>query len=408
MPYRIVLIYFILQYITGNAQDTWNQISDMPFPVRCQSITFSMGKKGYVIGGQMNLAPPENVQKDIYVYDPLEDIWTQINDFPRPITEGIAFTIGSKAYVTTGRDSMESIKVSNLYIWDSLTGSWEDNGTIPSQVKRTRAVGFSVGSKGYITTGLDSTQTILLNDLWEYDPETNYWTKKSDFPGIARYDASCFVINGKAYITNGWTFSTTSYTNDLWEYDPETDIWQEKEDFPGAERNGAISFSIGGYGYILGGSNWNLITWDRHVWKYHPPTDQWYESTLFPGTVRIYASSFILNEKAYITPGWFFSPSPDSWEYHPTSVSIIDRSRDYNIYPNPVSDHICIEMPVNSKNQTMIQIMDLSGRIRQNTKIPGNTKKSILDVSSLETGLYFLLIKKYNELQVLEKVLVVH
>ena len=40
---------------------------------------------------------------------------------------------------------------------------------------RYAAVGFSIGSKGYIGTGNDSHAT-LLKDFWEYDPAANTWT----------------------------------------------------------------------------------------------------------------------------------------------------------------------------------------------------------------------------------------
>ena len=45
---------------------------------------------------------------------------------------------------------------------------------------RWAAVGFSIGSKGYIGTGVNGTSTFL-SDFWEYDPATNAWTQKADY-----------------------------------------------------------------------------------------------------------------------------------------------------------------------------------------------------------------------------------
>src|SRR5450432_1164123 len=64
------------------------------------------------------------------------------------------------------------------------------------------AVGFSIGSKGYLGTGRDNTET-LKNDLWEYDPAANTWTQKANFGGTPRYFAVGFAIGDKGYIGTG-------------------------------------------------------------------------------------------------------------------------------------------------------------------------------------------------------------
>src|SRR5436189_6019241 len=66
---------------------------------------------------------------------------------------------------------------------------------------RESAVGFSIGSKGYIGTG--AADSGLLKDFWEYDPATNTWIQKADFPGTARYDATGFSSGSKGYIGTG-------------------------------------------------------------------------------------------------------------------------------------------------------------------------------------------------------------
>ena len=46
--------------------------------------------------------------------------------------------------------------------------------------KRGYAVGFSIGSKGYLGTGNNFSDH---DDFWEYDPATNVWTQKANFGG---------------------------------------------------------------------------------------------------------------------------------------------------------------------------------------------------------------------------------
>jgi len=82
--------------------------------------------------------------------------------------------------------------------------------------ERIGAVGFSIGTKGYIGTGHDG--TIYHNDFWEYDPTTNSWTQKANFGGSIRAGATGFSIGSKGYI--GLGSDTSGHTKDFWEYDP--------------------------------------------------------------------------------------------------------------------------------------------------------------------------------------------
>ena len=44
----------------------------------------------------------------------------------------------------------------------------------------------------------------IKKDFWEYDPAANAWTQKADFGGTARYCAVGFSIGSKGYIGTGW------------------------------------------------------------------------------------------------------------------------------------------------------------------------------------------------------------
>src|SRR5437667_303628 len=86
---------------------------------------------------------------------------------------------------------------------------------------REAAVGFSIGSKGYIGIGLDV--FAFDSDFWEYDDATNTWAQKADFGGTARELAVGFSIGSKGYIGTG-----SGDVKDFWEYDPATDAWTQK------------------------------------------------------------------------------------------------------------------------------------------------------------------------------------
>ena len=49
-----------------------------------------------------------------------------------------------------------------------------------------------------------STMVHIQKDFWEYDPAANTWTQKADFGGAARDGAVGFSIGSKGYIGTGW------------------------------------------------------------------------------------------------------------------------------------------------------------------------------------------------------------
>ena len=87
---------------------------------------------------------------------------------------------------------------------------------------RHRGVGFSVGGRGYMGLGhYNSIVDILFEDIWEYDPGSNTWTQKANFTASGtRSRAVGFSIGNKGYIGTGYSFVTM---NDFWEYNPVND-----------------------------------------------------------------------------------------------------------------------------------------------------------------------------------------
>ncbi len=59
--------------------------------------------------------------------------------------------------------------------------------------------------------------------LWEYDQESNSWTRKTDFIGSARNYAVSFTLNDTGYVGTGFD---GSYLSDFYRYIQATDSWQ--------------------------------------------------------------------------------------------------------------------------------------------------------------------------------------
>jgi len=126
---------------------------------------------------------------------------------------------------------------------------------------RSRAATFTIGDNVYVGTG-SSPKGSYTKDFWEYDAVSNSWSQKADFAGTGRELAVGFSIGNKGYIGTG--LQGTGYTDprrDFWEYNPSSNSWLAKADYPFAIF-GAVGFSINGKGYIATGYDWTQLHGD--------------------------------------------------------------------------------------------------------------------------------------------------
>ncbi|HYV92675.1 MAG TPA: MopE-related protein, partial [Chitinophagales bacterium] len=225
----------------------------------------------------------------------------------------VGFTIGSKAYLGTGKTAANGYK-KDFWEYDPVTNVWTQKANFGGTA-RYKATGFAIGTKGYIGTGYDLNGA-LVKSFWEYDPATNTWTQKAAFGGTARQNAVGFSIGSKGYIGTGIT-AANEYKKDFWEYDPATDTWTQKANAGNTVREAAVGFSIGSKGYIGTGNNSN--GYKKDFWEYDPATDTWTQKAAFGGTARQGATGFSIDTKGYIATGYDGSYKNDFWEYDPST-----------------------------------------------------------------------------------------
>jgi N-acetylneuraminic acid mutarotase len=185
---------------------------------------------------------------------------------------------------------------------------------------RAEATGFSMNGKGYIGTGWTGTGSspTMTNDFWEYDPITNQWTQKANFPGVGRASAVSFAANGKAYLGLGTDVQGT-FLSDWWEYDPQTNQWTQKNDFPIAQIR-SETFVIDGVGYVGGG--WDIVTTHNKLWCYDAQSDSWTQMADIGTLPRQLGVGFAIESNGYIGTGAI-------WARHTTMISGDTRRRNY-------------------------------------------------------------------------------
>ena len=160
-------------------------------------------------------------------YDSALGAWTQIPDFPgAPRSNAVGFAVGNKGYIGTGIGNDGFTVYADFYSYDPVAQTWSQIDSIHDATKKTYprkdAVAFGFDNSAYVLTGTDL--NYFFADVWKYDPNANTWTKKSYLPGSARAGAATWVYNGKGYLMTGRTPGSTWAINnmcyDFWLFDP--------------------------------------------------------------------------------------------------------------------------------------------------------------------------------------------
>jgi Secretion system C-terminal sorting domain len=247
--------------------------------------------------------------------------WTKKSDYGTPTYRTVGFSIGTKGYIGTG------VYHNDFWEWDQTTNVWTQKSNSPASLDW--GVGFSIGTKGYI--GLAQSGFAF----WEWDQSTNQWTRKSNYPGAAggstdsigiTWDivgAVGFSIGNKGYIGTGNQHGADY--NDFWEFNPATDTWTQKANIGSAGRYGSVGFSIGNKGYIGTGASKNTLLND--FWEWDQNTNVWMQKANLPGGVRYSAAGFSIGRKGYIGTGlgngssykdfWEWDQASDTWSQKP-------------------------------------------------------------------------------------------
>jgi N-acetylneuraminic acid mutarotase len=199
-----------------------------------------------------------------------------------------------------------------VYEYNTSNGTWTPKGYFPGEIRHDGVI-VVVGTKIYFGLGIsfENATPIYYHDWWEYDPATEQWTQKANFPGVARTGATAFAAASKAYVVGGYTREVTkAYLKQTWQYDPASDTWQHKANFPGAARDHAAGFGIGDKGYVGTGrgeiiinNNPNFIYFND-FYEYNALTNTWMQKASYPGPTRWDAYAFMILGNGFIGGGY--------------------------------------------------------------------------------------------------------
>ena len=356
------------------AQGTWTE--KVSFPThRWAAVAFSIGEYGYAGTGAGN----DSALSDFWRYDPKNDVWQEIASMPTVGRYGaFSFVIDRLGYVGLGitNDNPDNHEHDNeLWVYDPAYDKWGRKENVPHLVFSYGTLkSFSIGAHGYLVAPYNP------SNFFQYDPETDTWTPRSNYPGNGGIGTVALSIGNKGYIGSG--FGGNNFTDEFWEYDPETDTWAQKADIPGPLRDYGTGFSIGNCGYI--GLGWGSGVAYNDFWEYHQPTNTWrqiadcnyFSANAFAMTIR---------GKGYVGTGNSYS-GREFFEYTPdfSGVQLTQQSTHFSVFPNPASNTLMIRTDIPLIHSSTIFNSQGQAVMKYNSNV------RTIDVSRLSTGVYWI------------------
>jgi N-acetylneuraminic acid mutarotase len=245
--------------------------------------------------------------------------WSRMSDFPGAARASASgFVLGSKAYICCGRTAFNSNFINEVWEYDAPTDTWTRKSDFPG-TPRAKVIACTIGDKAYV--GLGGNIAYYTDnrcaDFYEYDPLTDTWTRKSDFPGAGRNDLTYAVVDGCLYTTLG--FSSAQRCHETYRYDPKTDTWTELERVP-VTYSAAAGFGLDQSFYA--GTGYNGFN-QKVFFRYDTETAKWSEVASLPEG-RVLSEGLSIGDKGYIMLGRYWAGSQnggkllsDILEYNP-------------------------------------------------------------------------------------------
>ncbi len=226
--------------------DSWNEIATFPGSTRIEAHGFSIEGNGYVGGGYSLDSPTRQALNDFYKYNPSLNQWSSVSGYPGSLLNnftGTSVAVAEKGFLSFTYDDFYSFQPGSdtwVKMANPLYGMFH-HGSM-----------FTIDNNIYCIGGLDKSG-VLNNEVWAYNTLTGIWTRKSDFPGLARRAGVGFASGDIGFFGLGANSGFNALYKDMWMYNPSTDTWIRIDDFPGSARTSSFSFVVDDFAYIGGG-----------------------------------------------------------------------------------------------------------------------------------------------------------
>ena len=227
-----------------------------------------------------------------------------------------------KGYVFGGRDANGSY-LNDLWQYDPQTNTWTDMGITPLKPRAYAAVIAYEGAL-YVGLGVAKGKAYIdgnyLHDWWRWNPATNKWDSLAPYPDNTTIAPTMYVVDDRIYAIYG---SQDCFSRNIRYYVPQADEWYSVEDDHRRALSAFCGVGATCHGrtyYGLGYNTRNLTQW----YTMNLPDDKWTACRSLPGKGREYSACGVGKNNIYVFGGRYFGGEytggeifADIWRYAP-------------------------------------------------------------------------------------------
>ncbi len=248
----------------------WYPIDTLPAPTRTDAMFCQSANYGFILGGTNWVRGTfTTALKDFWKFDATTNRWTSLPSFAGGKRGGgvMACNGESTIYAGLGCDGHPGTCYNDWWKFDLKTLTWSSVTSLPSKGRFTSGL-FILNGKFYVVGG-KTCDGKTLNETWQYDPSTDKWTAKANYPDTIRQSCAFTLNNG----VKDYGYVADGYSQSFYKYDDATNSWSP------AGKTGIAALPIEGkattvfnVAYLIGG---DISAASPHVRSYDPVADSW-------------------------------------------------------------------------------------------------------------------------------------
>jgi N-acetylneuraminic acid mutarotase len=232
-----------------SSTNQWSAKASMPLALSFPNICALDGKI-YVFGGGTTMW--SGVRKDVFVYDPGNDTWTQIEDSHHEYMAPVIAAVNGKIYLIGGAKDAFTPPVSEVNMYDPSTKTWAKRAAMPTARGMFTACVFD--GKIYCFGGTtENYYGVFYPNVEVYDPAMDAWTTRTEMP-LGRWAPAACTLDSVIYVVGGFHGENGCNRVDI--LDPNSNTWTSGchiQRFRQAHAACALGKKI----YVIGGSYLN-------------------------------------------------------------------------------------------------------------------------------------------------------
>jgi hypothetical protein len=241
------------------ATGTWARAASLP-EIRHHPNIVSDGRRLFALGGFLAASERRTwiMQDQTWIYDPLEDGWTEGTRAPEPHAETVAAHLETGIHVVGGRRPIgasnrawrDHTDSQSHWVYETDRDRWR--AAAPAPTARNSAAAAVIDGHWYVVGG----RTVAMGNVATtevYDPGQDRWTTGAPMPQ-AQGGLAAAALDGRLYAFGGeGARNDTGVYSECWVYDPTADRWDPIAAMP-TPRHGLGAVTIGGRIYVVGGA----------------------------------------------------------------------------------------------------------------------------------------------------------